>query len=364
MIIYIGMTKKLKPEYNFFDDPIKFYNAMLSDIEKAKHYIYLETYRFNNDSIGIKFRDAITRKSREGVKVKLLMDSWGTSLPHSFFEELRKNGGEARYFLKVKFFWDFFTKNHRRNHRKLLIIDDMISYIGSANLTDYSLNWRESVLRINSGIAKTFKQVFEEQYELYNKYVFEKRIRIRKITYEGFDIIRDIPSLTKQRIRASFIQLIKLARHKIVIETPYFLPSFFVRKALMDAAKRGVEVQVIMPKHSDVGLIDILRNRYLGPLFKSGIKQFFYTPHNLHAKMLMIDGEVFAIGSPNFDYRSFRFQHEIVIIGIEPNVSKQLDTHIMETIESSVEFNYNIWKKRSAIQKFFEWILLPFRHLL
>lgn len=358
------MTKHFKPEYNFFDDPIKFYNEMLSDIEKAKDYIYLETYRFNNDSIGIKFKDALTRKSKEGVNVKLLMDSWGTSLPSSFFAELRKNGGEARYFLKVKFFWDFFTRNHRRNHRKLLIIDDVITYIGSANLTDYSLNWRESILRIKSGIAKSFKQVFEEHYELYNKYAFDKRTRVQKISHEGFDIIRDIPSLTKQRIRASFIQLIKLARHKIVIETPYFLPSFFVRKALMDAAKRGVEVIVVMPKHSDVGLIDLLRNRYLGPLFKSGIKQFFYTPHNLHAKILMVDNEAFAIGSPNFDYRSFRFQHEIVLIGIEADVSKQLNRHIDETVENSIKFDYNIWKKRSTMQKFFEWMLLPFRHLL
>lgn len=358
------MTKHFKPEYNFFDDPIKFYNEMLSDIEKAKDYIYLETYRFNNDSIGIKFKDALTRKSKEGVNVKLLMDSWGTSLPSSFFAELRKNGGEARYFLKVKFFWDFFTRNHRRNHRKLLIIDDVITYIGSANLTDYSLNWRESILRIKSGIAKSFKQVFEEHYELYNKYAFDKRTRVQKISHEGFEIIRDIPSLTKQRIRASFIQLIKLARHKIVIETPYFLPSFFVRKALMDAAKRGVEVIVVMPKHSDVGLIDLLRNRYLGPLFKSGIKQFFYTPHNLHAKILMVDNEAFAIGSPNFDYRSFRFQHEIVLIGIEADVSKQLNRHIDETVENSIKFDYNIWKKRSTMQKFFEWMLLPFRHLL
>lgn len=358
------MTKQLKPAYTFFDDPIKFYNVMLSDIEEAKHYIYLETYRFNNDAIGIKFRDALTRKSKEGVKIKLLMDSWGTSLPSSFFEELRNNGGEDRYFLKVKFFWDFFTKNHRRNHRKLLIIDDEITFIGSANLTDYSLNWRESILRVESGITKSFRQIFEEHYELYNKYVFDKRIRIRKITHEGFDIIRDVPSITKQRIRASFIQLIKLARHKIVIETPYFLPSFLVRKALTDAAKRGVAIKIIMPKHSDVGLIDLLRNRYLGPLHKNGIKQFFYTPHNLHAKVLLVDGEVFAIGSPNFDYRSFRFQHEIVMIGIEPGVTTQLESHIKETLENSVEFDYSIWKKRSAMQKFYEWILLPFRHLL
>jgi cardiolipin synthase len=350
--------------YIFFDDPFRFYNAMLDDIEQAKEYIYLETYRFNNDSIGIKFRDALTKKSKLGVQVKILMDSWGTSLPSGFFSELEQNGGEIRYFQKLKLFWDFFTRNHRRNHRKLLIIDDIISYIGSANLTDYSLNWRESVLRVRSGIAVFMKKAFLQHFEIYNKYVLEKLMNIRKYTYEDCEIVRDVPSLTKQRIRKKYIDLIKTASREVVIETPYFLPSFFVRKALTDATRRGVDVKVIMPKHSDVGLIDVLRNRFLGPLSKNGVKLLFYLPHNLHAKLLLIDKEVFSIGSPNFDYRSFRFQHEIVLIGKDQAAIKQIDDHIKETVQNSETFSYQRWQKRSGIQKFFEWLLLPFRHLL
>jgi len=358
------MPRKVVKEYKLFDDPFKYFNAMLDDIEKAKDYIYLETYRLNNDSIGIKFRDALTRKSKEGLEIKLLLDSWGTSLPSNFFTEIIKNGGEIRYFLKLKFFWDFFTKNHRRNHRKLLIIDDTISYIGSANLTDYSLNWRESMLRIKSDISISFKKVFIEHYIIYNKYVFEKLIRIKKITHGKCEIIRDAPSLTRQRIRRRYIELIRTANSEVVIETPYFLPGFLIRKALIDAAKRGVNVKVIMPRHSDVGLIDILRTRYLGVLYKNGIKLMFYGPHNLHAKMMLTDKKVYSIGSPNFDYRSFRYQHEIVVVGEEKSVVKQINFHISETLKNCEEFNYEIWFRRSTFQKFFEWILLPFRHLL
>ncbi len=358
------MPDNLTPEYTFFDDPFKFYNAMLNDIEKAKQYIYLETYRFNNDSIGIKFRDALTRKSHEGVEVKLLMDSWGTSLPSNFFADLINNKGEIRYFKKIKFFWDFFTKNHRRNHRKILIIDDSITYIGSANLSDYSLNWRESVLRIRSDLALSFKKIFIQHFKIYNRYVFDKLTNIRKITHEGFEIIRDIPSLTKQRIRKKYMELVRSAITEVIIETPYFLPSFSVRKAFTDAVKRGVDVKVIMPRHSDVGLIDTLRNHYLGPLHKSGIKLLFYIPHNLHAKLMMVDRKIFTVGSPNFDYRSFRFQHEIALVGKDENALKQIEQHINETIKNSLAFDYEIWFRRSAIQKFFEWILLPFRHLL
>jgi cardiolipin synthase len=358
------MTRYFESDFILYDDPLKFYNAMLNDIAQAKKYIYLETYRFNNDSIGIKFRDAITRKSHEGVEVKLLMDSWGTSLPSSFFSEIENNGGEIRYFMKIKFFWDFFTRNHRRNHRKLLIIDDIISYIGSANLTDYSLNWRESMLRMKSDISVALKKVFLQHFEIYNKYVYDKLITIRKITHGKFEIIRDIPSLTKQRIRKRYIELIKRANNEIIIETPYFLPSFLVRKALADAARRGVEVTVIMPRQSDVGLIDILRNRYLGPLHKSGLNLMLYVPHNLHAKMIIADREVFSIGSPNFDYRSFRFQHEIVIVGEEKTILRQMEEHMDETLKNSVRFDYEIWNRRSALQRFFEWLILPFRHLL
>lgn len=337
---------------------------MLDDINQARHYIYLETYRFNNDSIGKKFRDALTRKSREGVEVKLLMDSWGTSLPGTFFSEIQKNGGEIRYFHKLKFVWDFFSRNHMRNHRKLIVIDDEIAYLGSANLTDYSLNWRESILRISSDLASVFKKAFLQHFELFNKYTFEARIQVRRIKHGDFEIIRDIPSLTKQKIRRRFIELIKNAEREVIIETPYFLPSRFIRKAMMDAAKRGVEIKVIMPKNSDVGLVDILRNRYLGILHRSGIKLHFYMPYNLHAKLMLVDRTIFSIGSPNFDYRSFRFQHEIVILGQEESVIRQVVAHIDETLENSQDFDFAAWENRSKIQRMVEWIIMPFRQLL
>jgi len=220
------------------------------------------------------------------------------------------------------------------------------------------------MMRIKSGVATVFKKAFIQHYEIYNKYVFEKLIKIRKLTYDGCEILRDVPSLTKQRIRKRYIQLIKTASKEVIIETPYFLPSFFVRKALMDAAKRGVDVVVIMPRHSDVGLIDVLRTRFLGLLYRNGVRLLFYTPHNLHAKLLLVDNEVFSIGSPNFDYRSFRFQHEIVLIDTDTSAIDQIKQHISVTLKNCEEFRYDLWVKRSAIQKLFEWMLLPFRHLL
>jgi len=94
------------------------------------------------------------------------------------------------------------------------------------------------------------------------------------------------------------------------------------------------------------------------------VQIFFYGPYNLHAKMLMTDDSMFSISSANFDYRSFRFQYEVALIGYEPAIVEQLRTHVEETLKSSEAFNYEIWEKRSYIEKFFEWLLTPFRHLL
>ncbi len=359
------MFKEIFEPYHLFDDTFRYYNTLLDDIENAEDYIYFETYRIANDSIGIKFRDALTEKARQGIEVKLLLDSWGSSsVSEAFFGELIKHGGEVRFFEKIKINFDFFTRSHRRNHRKIIIIDDEITYLGSSNVTEYNLNWLELIIRIRGDISLTFKKIFRQDFNIYNKYVIDKVRYSKPITHGIFEIVRDVPSITLKRINKKYIQLIRDAKNEIIIETPYFLPGFLLRKALSDAAKRGVEVKVIIPKHSDVGLVDILRNKYLGPLCKAGIRFLYYLPHNLHAKTMMVDSRIFSIGSANFDYRSFRYLYEIAVIGMEEDIIMQLNNHYNKAIKHSEDFNFESWLRRPLINKFFEWLLLPVRHLL
>ncbi len=351
-------------EFRIIDDTLQFYNSMLNDIAHAKEYIFLETYKFANDHMGVRFRDALTKKAREGVKVKILIDSWGKGpVSETFFTELTRFEGEVKFFEKIKINSDIFTRGHRRDHRKILVIDDLISYIGSANITGYNLNWRELCLRMEGELAVSFKKVFLENFNAFNPFIITNKMTFtRKIKLGDFEIIRDVPSIQFQRLRKRYTQLIRQAERSVVIETPYFLPGFLLRKAMMEASKRGVVVEVIMPKHSDMRMVDILRNKYLGLLHDTGIKLLFYLPHNLHAKLLVIDDEIFSISSANFDFRSFRYQYEIALIGSEPAILEQLSEHIAETIRNSQELDYLGWKRRPLIEKIFEWILLPFRH--
>ncbi len=349
----------------FYDDPWQYFNAMLEDIENAQKCIYIETYKFGNDNIGERFRDVLTRRAQEGIKILILIDSWGAQVSQSFFRELEKFGGEVRLIMKSTFLWDFFTKNHRSNHRKLLLVDDNISYIGSANIAGHSLNWCESMLRMdNSELNKHFKIIFQKDFQMYNRYFFTKPELTRHICYGEYYILRDVPSITSQKIKKRFENLIKGARRRIVIETPYFLPGFMLRKAMADAVKRGVDVTVIIPRNSDVHMVDMVRSRYLGMLHKIGVNFRFYIPNNLHAKLLLIDGEIFSLGSANFDYRSFRYQHEIVLIGKDVEIIKQLKSHVSNSLSNSSPFDYDEWLRRPFMQRFFEWLYLPFRHLL
>ena len=338
---------------------------MLKSIRTAKKYIYVETFRLGRDTIGEQFRDALTTKAKQGIEVKVLIDYWGTrALDDNFFKSLTQAGGEVRFFEKIKFNTDIFTRGHRRNHRKLLLIDDKITYIGSSNLTAYNMHWREAVLRMENSITQTFKKIFLQDFKIYRKFAINILYYSKKEVHNGFEILRDVPNIAVKKINYRFVKMINEAKKKVIIETPYFLPGFLLRKAMINAVKRGVEVQVIMPKQSDVNVVDILRNKYLGPLFQSGIQFLLYNKDNLHAKLMMIDDNTFAIGSSNFDYRSFRYMFEIVLIGHETQIVEQIKEHIHHTITNSSPFNYEQWANRPIINRFFEWLILPFRHYL
>ncbi len=336
---------------------------MLEDIREAKDYISLELYRFTQDQIGVMFRDALIAKAREKVKIRLLIDSWGGTTNVSFFDELLKLGGEVRFFKKIIYTFDFFTRNHRRNHRKLLIIDDNISYIGSANIAGHSLNWRELVLRLEGGLAPLFRRTFNKSFKNYNRYIFNKFSYNKTIFHHGYEIVQDSPSIYRQQVKKKMENLILKARESIIIETPYFLPGYMLRKRLTDAARRGVKVSIMMPWRSDVRSVDLLSSKYFGIYYKNDVNILFYRPTNLHAKCILVDNEVFGVGSSNFDYRSFRYQYEIMLFGRDEPIVEGITNHLNESLKDCIPFDFEHWLRRPAIEKFLGWMLLPFRHM-
>jgi cardiolipin synthase A/B len=357
------MNDKNELKIRMFSDPLLFFPALLSDIKNATRYIYLEIYRFRNDPIGIRVRDTLIGKCREGLEIRLLIDSWGAASNIAFFKELIDLGAEVKFFKKIRGTWDAFTKNHRRDHRKIIVIDDEITWMGSANIAGYALNWRESVFRIKGEIATSFKNIFLDNLKIYNKFFYDKIAYTRKIDFYGFQIIRDVPSLTFQPIQRKFLDMIRNAKNEILLETPYFLPGSNLRKALGEAAGRGVKVKIIIPQKSDIHILDVLAGKYLGELAKASVHIHFYIPQTLHSKIAMVDRKYFMVGSANFDYRSFRYQHEICLYGEHKSLCRQLLSHFQQSIKDSELFKYDQWSRRPLIQRFMESLLVPFRHL-
>ena len=343
--------------FKILSEPRKIYAQMLLDISRAKKYIFLETYIYGNDFIGKKFRDLLAKKAEQGVKVHLLLDSWGSySVNKFFFDNLIKKGGKVKFFREIKYILPLFLANHERNHRKILVIDDETAYIGSANITSSCLNWREIVIRFQGPISSHFKDSF------LNSWNYSRIKKVESMLHKGFQIINDFPK--KRKGEKKYLQLIRGAQKSILIETPYFVPSIRLRRALSDAVSRGVDVKLILPHISDVKITDIIRNRYLGNLYKKGLKIFFFMPKILHSKLLIVDNKFFLLGSSNVDYRSFMHQFEINVIGKDPDLIKELERYYQKELKDCRSFNYKNWKNRSSFRVGIEILLHKIRKYL
>lgn len=351
--------------YTIFDDNLKLFESMMEDMANAKRSIYIETFRFGKDAMGERFRMVLYQKAKEGIAIKLLLDAWGTGTDLSFFQPLIDVGVEIRMFRKFRLTKGVLAKNHCRNHRKLLLVDSEIGYMGSANITAYSISWKELNLRTTDhSLLKVFRRSFRDSYRNYNKYDLPVVASYKTYSFNDWIFIQDYPDSYRQRIKRKYEALIRSAQKEVIIETPYFLPGHVLRKEMMEAAKRGVDVKVLIPRSSDVRVVDIIRRHYLGKLHEAGIKFYFYEAGNLHAKSVQIDGQTFCLSSANFDYRSFRYQYEIALLGKKPAILNQLKEHYEKTIELCGSFDYDSWEQRAGVEKLIEFILLPFRYLM
>lgn len=357
-------NKQMQGKFKIFDDNLLLYEAILSDIRAAKQSVWIEVFRFNKDAMGEKFRSVLYEKLKEGIEVKLLVDAWGTGYDKTFFESLIKEGAKVRIYRKMRFGKAFLAKNHCRNHRKLIIIDSEIAYLGSSNISAYCLNWRELNIRIKEDDLLTiFRRSFKDSFRSFERYSF-KNIGSKRHLHSGkWMFIQDFPNIYRQKIKTKYERMISQANNEIIIETPYFLPGHNLRKLLCEAAQRGVNTIIVTPLRSDVKFVDIIRRHYLGSLHQAGVKFFFYTQGNLHSKGLLIDNSMFSISSANFDYRSFRYQYELALIGKEAELIPSLREHFDSSLKNCTSFNFHEWKKRSLFQRISEVILLPFRYL-
>ena len=294
--------------------------ALLQAISEAKHHIHLEFYIIEDDRIGRKVREALIAKAQQGVEVKVIYDDVGCwKVPRLFFQEMRANGIEVYSFLKV-FFPLFTSKVNYRNHRKIVVVDGKVGFIGGMNLAERYVDgvawgsWHDAHLRLEGravhGLQTTFllDWYFVDRSLLTSKVYFPKQDRCGSSLVQ---VVAGDPVSPWRELMQGLMMALGQAKRYFYIQTPYFLPTESLLIAMQSAALAGVDVRLMIPKRADSRLTHWASCSYLKDVLLAGVKVYFYQPGFLHSKLMVSDDTLFCVGSANLDFRSFEHNFEV-----------------------------------------------------
>lgn len=348
----------------FTDGRDKFYD-LLKEIEKARDHIHINYYIFRKDKLGTQVLEALKRKSEEGVQVRLLVDSVGSrQLNEAFLADYTNEFFQYAFFFKARFKILNFKLNYR-NHRKLVIIDGQVGYIGGFNLGDEYLGddkrfgyWRDTHLKIRGTAVHTMQIRFlldwrnasKEDISISRGLLPEPEI----IGSTGIQIVSSGPDTDQEQIKQGYIKIINSAKKTIHIQTPYFIPDESIMEALRIAIASGVEVNLMIPNKPDHPFVYWATYAYAGELLKAGGKVYTYEHGFLHAKTIVADGKLASVGTANFDVRSFKLNFEVNAFIYSEEVASLLKKEFENDIHLSYELTREIYYDRPTIIKFKE----------
>ncbi|WP_302973902.1 cardiolipin synthase [uncultured Prevotella sp.] len=364
------------------------FDDMFQAIRQARSSVHLEYFNFRNDSIASLLFDILAEKAKEGVEVRALFDGFGNDsnnqpLLKRHLKSIRSRGIEIFEFDPVRFPW----VNHvlHRDHRKIVVIDGQIAYTGGMNVADYYINgtkqvgeWRDMHCRIDGDEVNTLQAIF---LRIWNK-TAKQNIHGAKYfrgTHGGdyfkglkpdtcctaghktVGIINREPRTSNKIIRTFYTNAINDAQDSIKLVNPYLTLNHKLKKALRQAVKRGVKVEVMVSAHSDIPLTPDCVFYNVHKLMKHGVNVYIYEPGFHHTKIIMVDGRFCTVGSANLNSRSLRFDYEENAVIIDRCTTAQLSKMFNRDKTKSFLLTPNKWKKfRTPWQKFVGW----FAHLL
>ncbi|PWI58118.1 phospholipase D-like domain-containing protein [Sulfoacidibacillus thermotolerans] len=335
------------------------YRDMLEDIYSAKKCICIESFIWKADRIGTAFKEAVTKKAREGVDVYVIFDNFANMVVPSEFKRFPANIHLMRY-KAWRRLWDFFDPRRlARDHRKLLVIDQQIGYVGGYNIGDlYGAKWRDTHVRIAGEGAKNLYSSFVDFWNAHS----DESDHMTKVTGSLFPYIRlyanDATRLMFP-IRSMYIEAIDLAKERILLTTPYFIPDRFVLNSLIRAAKRGVDVRLMVPEQSNHLLADWLARTYFTECLRQGIRIFLYQGAMIHAKTATIDRTWSTIGTANLDRLSLVGNFELNVEFLNPEVADQMEVIFIADLQHCRELQLHEWVHRPILQKLGELVLSP-----
>ncbi|ATV33359.1 cardiolipin synthase [Prevotella intermedia] len=298
----------------------EFFPALLAEISKATHHIHIVSYIIDDDPLGRLLRDALIDKARKGIEVRLLFDdvgSWKT--PNRFFEQMREEGIEVHPFMPVRF-PAFTGKVNYRNHRKIIVIDGKVGFIGGMNLAQRyvkghkGIMWRDTHVKISGAAVYGLQRAFLIDWFHADRTLITDRKYYPDTTITPnnnlIQIVTSSPTNVWEELEQGYIKILLSAKRYIYMETPYFLPTEPIFFAMRTAALSGVDVRLMVSLKTDSKLVQMASRSYLTQTIQAGVKVICYEEGFNHTKLLVADDNVATIGSANIDFRSFENNFE------------------------------------------------------
>ena len=353
------------------------YQAMFAAMRNAKDHINLETYIFEDDEIGKQFADLLLEKQAAGVQVNLIYDSVGClNTPKEFFARLSAGGIQVLEFNPVnplagnKKQWLL----NNRDHRKLLLVDGRIAFIGGINISEsYSsgpsrksarnkeantVGWRDTHLQIEGPVVAEFQKLFLDTWSKQKGQPLAEKNYFPTLDRQGDEIVRAIGSASADPhslIYLTLLSAIDNAEQRVNITNAYFVPDPQLLKALTDATQRGVDVKLVLPSHTDSWVVFHAGRSHYSPLLRAGVKIYERRGAVMHSKTASIDGVWSTIGSTNLDWRSFLHNDEINAVILGHAFSSQMDVMFDRDLAESSAIDPTRWKYRSLLLRVKEW---------
>lgn len=340
--------------------------AFERDLREASKFINIQYYIFADDAVGTRIRDILIDKARAGVKVRVIYDHVGSIHTKSkFFKAMRDAGIEVYPFFRVAF-RIFGTRVNWRNHRKLCVIDGRVGYIGGMNIADRYIDggkkfkeWRDTHLRIVGPAVAAIQTSFVVDWNFMGRPLIEDPMP-RDYDSEGnvgAQLVASGPTNQWNNIEFMFHRAIASAQKRIYIQTPYFLPTEGLLKALQTAALSHVDVRIMLPKRSDSTMLRHASFSYIAECLRAGIKIYLYDPGMLHSKTIIVDDEMASVGSTNFDFRSFEFNFEANMFLYSKEFNQRMTDIFMSDLRRSMRVIPTTWERRPYSTKIAESIL-------
>jgi cardiolipin synthase len=362
------------------------YAAMFKAMENARDHINLETFIIEDDETGRRFSDLLLKKQAEGVQVNLIYDSRGsfsTSAP--FFQRLRDAGIQVLAFnpvnpLKTRGSWSV----AHPDHRKILIVDGKVVFTGGINISEvYSsrfsgrkrrkpgkkapIPWRDTDVQIEGPVVAEFQKLFLDTWQQQKGAKLPERNYFPDLKAEGNALVRAVGSSPGESNRLTFVlyvSAITFSENSLHLTNAYFVPDEETVKALCDAARRGVDVKLVLPGNTDASLTLHAGRYHYSELLKSGVKLYERRDVLLHAKTAVIDGVWSTVGSTNMDFWSFSSNDEVNAVILNKEFASEMEKMFARDLAESHEIRLAEWKKRPVLNRIKEWFAHQFERWL